>query len=578
MGKKYLPKYKLFVFLLFLAFLTIGTAQFGNGVNDQQITPRAVEELYVDIFLWQEGDEDKTNILDADSAGDAIEIDASEDLFVEYNITYGGTYSLNVSFIRITVTYAGIEFPPYEADVSELSASRGIIVNPGDNITNIGDPEVVNLHEEGIGLDIDRISVGVFELQAELIGTEIGASRASNESISPRAPDEKTLWGPQTFYIHLEGNPLLTVVGAVAAVSAVIAAVGVVSTVASGAGASSASSLSGSQPFGMDNTLVQAIAKGTDISAHKIAGASRHIVANRCGSCWMEVPHDSKFCIACGVGLVTVIALKMKKFREAISKIIDRQKENPEAEVTAESVSKDTGMSEELAKDAIQAMVNKDLLEGEKMKKKRISAKSFARFGASITFSILLWAQLFGWIPMPSFYWVIAWVAGVTIFFALFGGFIARRAAGAVYRRVKREKCPECGKLVDPAWTHCHKCGASLPFAAAPTAPAEAVEEVEEEEEAEEVVEEAEAVEEAEEVVEEAVEAAELVELFNVRGVGNVILEKLESAGITSTKDLLEGDLEKIAEKSDIPLGRLETIKKAAEEAVEEALKEKKEN
>ncbi|MFX0163338.1 MAG: zinc ribbon domain-containing protein, partial [Candidatus Hodarchaeota archaeon] len=507
MGKNHRPKYRLLIFLFFLAFLTISASQNSNGVNDQQITPRAVEELNVDIFIWQEG-KTRTNILDADSAGDAIEIDASEDIFVEYNISYGGTYSLNVSHIRVTFTYMDFEFPPYEADVSELSASRGIIVNPGDSINNIGDPEIINLHEEDILLDVDRISVGTFELIAELIGTEIVSSRTSDESISPRTPDEETLWGPQTFYIHLEGNPLLTVVGAVAAVATVIAAVGTVGLVTSGAGPSSASSLSGSQPFGMDNTFVQAIAKGTDISARKIAGASRHIIANRCGSCWMEVPYDAKFCIACGVGLTTVIALKMKKFREAIAKLIERQKENPEAEITPEKVSQDTGMSEEMAKDAIQAMVNKDLLEGEKMKKKRISAKSFARFGASLTFSILLWAQLLGYLPMPSFYWVIAWVAGATIFFALFGGFIARRAAEATYRRVKREKCPECGKLVDPEWTHCHKCGTTLPFAAAPAEAAVVEEEeavVEEEVEEEEAVVEEE-VEEEEAVVEEEVE------------------------------------------------------------------------
>ncbi|MEX2719859.1 MAG: zinc ribbon domain-containing protein, partial [Candidatus Wukongarchaeota archaeon] len=383
MGKKHLPKYKLFAFLLFLAFLTISTAQNGNGVKDQQITPRAVEAvegLDVDLFIWQEG-QAPTNIVDADSAGDAIDIEASEDIFVEYNITFipepdDEIFSLNVSHIKITVTYAGVDLPSYEADVSELTASRGIIVNPGDNITNIGNPEVINLEEEDIGISIDSLSVGVYKLKAELIGTKIVLSRTSFESVTPRAPDEVSLWGPQKFYIHLEGNPLTTVVGAIAAISAGVAAVGVISTVTSGAGTSSASSLSGSQPFGMDNNLVQAIAKGTDISAQKVAGASRHIVANRCGNCWVEVPHDAKFCIACGIGLVTVIALKMKKFREAISKIIDRQKENPEAEITPEKVSQDTGMSEEMAKDAIQAMVNKDLLEGEKMKKKRISAKS----------------------------------------------------------------------------------------------------------------------------------------------------------------------------------------------------------
>jgi len=73
-------------------------------------------------------------------------------------------------------------------------------------------------------------------------------------------------------------------------------------------------------------------------------------------------------------------------------------------------------------------------------------------------------------------------------------------------------------------------------------------------------------------------EAAELVELISVKGVGKVRFEKLESAGITSTKDLLEGDLDKIAEESGISRGRLEKIRKAAQKAVEKALKETKES
>jgi len=449
MGKNNRPKYKLLIFLLFLAFLTISASQNGNGVKDQQITPRGVGEWDINIYIWQ-GDGEKMDIFKAGSAGNAIDIDPSEDIFVEYNITYKEGPAVRANYIKITVTYAGADLPSYEADVP------GIVVDPVEH-NNIHDNDTINLEEADLDINLEYLTVGVYKLKVELIGEELSSSLFMEESVSSRAPAEITLWGPKTFYINLEGNPLTTVVGAIAAVATVIAAVGAVGLVTSGAGASSASSLSGSQPFGMDNTFVQAIAKGTDISARKIAGASRHIITNRCGECWIEVPYDAKFCIACGVGLATVISLKMKKFREAISKLIERQKENPEAEIT-----------EEMAKDAIQAMVNKDLLEGEKMKKKRISAKSFARFGASITFSILLWAQLLGFIPMPSFYWVIAWVAGVTIFFGLFGGFIARRAAGAVYRRVKREKCPECGKLVDPAWTHCHKCGTTLPFAAAP--------------------------------------------------------------------------------------------------------------
>jgi predicted RecB family nuclease len=80
-------------------------------------------------------------------------------------------------------------------------------------------------------------------------------------------------------------------------------------------------------------------------------------------------------------------------------------------------------------------------------------------------------------------------------------------------------------------------------------------------------------VEEEEEAVEEEEEAAELVELSSVKGVGTAILEKLNNAGITSTKDLLEGDLDTIAEESGIQRGRLEKIREAAQEAVEEAQK-----
>ena len=82
-----------------------------------------------------------------------------------------------------------------------------------------------------------------------------------------------------------------------------------------------------------------------------------------------------------------------------------------------------------------------------------------------------------------------------------------------------------------------------------------------------------------EEVVEmELEEIAELVELSSLRGVGKIMLEKLNNAGIISTKDLLEGDLDKIAEKSGISLGRLEKIREAAQQAAEEVLKEMQES
>ena len=81
------------------------------------------------------------------------------------------------------------------------------------------------------------------------------------------------------------------------------------------------------------------------------------------------------------------------------------------------------------------------------------------------------------------------------------------------------------------------------------------------------------------EVVErELKEAAELVELSSVKGVGKVILQKLNNAGITSTKELFEGDLDKIGEESGVSRGRLEKIREAAQEAVEEALKEMEES
>ncbi|MEX2720617.1 MAG: ribosomal protein L13e [Candidatus Wukongarchaeota archaeon] len=73
-------------------------------------------------------------------------------------------------------------------------------------------------------------------------------------------------------------------------------------------------------------------------------------------------------------------------------------------------------------------------------------------------------------------------------------------------------------------------------------------------------------------------EVAELVELSGVKGVGKVMLEKLSNVGITSTKDLLEGDLDKIVEESGVSRGRLEKIREAAQEAVEEALKEMEES
>jgi predicted flap endonuclease-1-like 5' DNA nuclease len=82
-----------------------------------------------------------------------------------------------------------------------------------------------------------------------------------------------------------------------------------------------------------------------------------------------------------------------------------------------------------------------------------------------------------------------------------------------------------------------------------------------------------------EEVVEiELEEVAEFVELSSVRGVGKVILEKLNEVGITSTKELLEGDLDKIAEESGISLGRLEKIREATQQAIEEVLKEMEES